>query len=135
MKAFVTILLGFALWLGLSAAAVAPTEAMRLADSTADMASDMRADIRRQLGAGKTKAEIRADLSGRYGDYVLFRPQLKAQTLILWLSPFLVLILGAVALYGLTRVHKHQANTPDISEPAFSEMEREKIKRLTGKDL
>jgi cytochrome c-type biogenesis protein CcmH len=148
------ILLGIALWLCLSGAAISPTEAMpdqkaeaaartlyrevrclvcqneSLADSSADMAGDMRADIRRQLSEGKTKAQVRADLRQRYGDYVVFRPQMKAQNLILWFLPFLVLILGAMAFYGLTK-----SNQPFEDNPPLSEKERENLKRLTGQDL
>src|SRR5687768_2742464 len=49
-----------------------------LADSRADLAVDLRNEIREQMKAGKTDQEIIAFLTARYGDFVLYRPPVKA---------------------------------------------------------
>jgi cytochrome c-type biogenesis protein CcmH len=69
-----------------------------LADSHADLAVDLRNEVREQIKAGKSDDEIRAWLTARYGDFVLYRPPVKARTLLLWVGPFVLLV---VALAGL----------------------------------
>ena len=64
-----------------------------IADSPADMAADMRRLVREQVDAGRTDDQIRFDLTARYGDYILFRPPFRMDTLALWLAP-LALLLG-----------------------------------------
>lgn len=65
-----------------------------LADSPADVARDMRREIRSQVAAGKTEQEIKSYLTSRYGDVILMRPPLSADTVLLWLSPLLILALA-----------------------------------------
>jgi cytochrome c-type biogenesis protein CcmH len=65
-----------------------------LADSDADIAKDLRREIFDQLEAGRTDDEIVAFLVDRYGVFVRYRPPLNASTLLLWLGPGLILLLG-----------------------------------------
>ena len=51
--------------------------------------------------AGKTDAEIKAFLVARYGDFVLYRPPVKATTWALWFGPFALLAAGA-AIWWIT---------------------------------
>lgn len=75
-----------------------------IADSPAGIAADMRRLVRDEVAAGRSDGEIEAGLVRRYGDYVLFRPPFRVQTLLLWLGPFLVLLgAGAVLLATLRR--------------------------------
>ena len=70
-----------------------------LADSHADLAEDLRKQIREQMKAGKTDKEIIAYLTDRYGDFVLYKPPVKATTYLLWFGPFVFLGGGTVLLY------------------------------------
>lgn len=70
-----------------------------LADSRADLAEDLRRQIREQMKAGKSDREIIAFLTDRYGDFVLYNPQVKPKTYLLWFGPFLLLIAGTAVLY------------------------------------
>ena len=70
-----------------------------LADSHADLAEDLRKQIREQMKAGKSDREIIAYLTDRYGDFVLYRPPVKATTYLLWFGPFVLLGGGTVVLY------------------------------------
>jgi cytochrome c-type biogenesis protein CcmH len=70
-----------------------------LADSHADLAEDLRKQIREQMKAGKTDKEIVAYLTDRYGDFVLYKPPVKATTYLLWFGPFVLLGGGTVVLY------------------------------------
>jgi cytochrome c-type biogenesis protein CcmH len=71
-----------------------------LAESNADLALDLKDQVREQIKAGRTDAEIRDYMVARYGDFVLYRPPVKAATLLLWAGPF-VLLIGAVLGLGL----------------------------------
>ena|SRR3989454_6038589 len=70
-----------------------------LADSRADLAEDLRKEIREQMKAGKSDQEIIAFLTQRYGDFVLYKPPVKATTYLLWFGPFVLLFAGTGVLY------------------------------------
>jgi cytochrome c-type biogenesis protein CcmH len=76
-----------------------------LADSRADLAEDLRKQIREQMRAGKSDQEILAFLTQRYGDFVLYKPPVKATTYLLWFGPFILLVVGTLVLY---RYLKHR---------------------------
>ena len=65
-----------------------------IADSNAPLAVDLRNQIREQLAAGKSESDVIDFMVARYGDFVLYRPPLKASTVLLWAGPFLFLLLG-----------------------------------------
>ena len=70
-----------------------------LADSRADLAEDLRKQIREQMKAGKSDQEIIAYLTARYGDFVLYKPPVKATTYLLWFGPFVLMIAGTIVLF------------------------------------
>ena len=94
-----------------------------LADSNAPLAVDLRKKIREQLAGGANEREVREFMVARYGDFVLYRPPLKASTIALWLGPFALLIVGLALL--LRRLRR-----PRASEPALSAAERERAAKL-----
>lgn len=102
-----------------------------LADSNADLAVDLRNQVREQIVAGKSDAEIRTWLTARYGDFVLYRPPLKATTVLLWLGPVLLLIAALAALFLTLRRRRRNAVVPVLSE-----VERARAEALlsTGSD-
>lgn len=65
-----------------------------IADSQAPVAAAMRDDIYRRVQTGESAEQIRAFLLSRYGDYVTYKPRLKAATWFLWSGPFILLALG-----------------------------------------
>ena len=65
-----------------------------LADSQAPLAEDLRREIREQIKAGKSDEEIITFLTQRYGQFILYRPQVTPTTYLLWFGPFLLLIGG-----------------------------------------
>lgn len=62
--------------------------------SNADLAGDMRRLIRERIAAGDSPEVVRAMLISKYGDWVSFKPEVKARTLPLWLVPLLALAVG-----------------------------------------
>jgi len=70
-----------------------------LADSQAPLAVDLKNQVRAQLAQGRSEAEVRDYLVLRYGEFVLYRPPLRAGTWLLWFAP-LGLVLAGLALLG-----------------------------------
>jgi cytochrome c-type biogenesis protein CcmH len=62
--------------------------------SDAPLARDLRILIRERLTKGDSDAEITDFIVARYGDFVLLRPRLTARTVILWATPFLIILVG-----------------------------------------
>ncbi len=74
-----------------------------IADSNAPLALDLRNQIRQQVAQGRTDDQIRAYMVARYGDFVLYRPPLKATTVMLWLGPLALLLVGAGVFWTVVR--------------------------------
>lgn len=70
-----------------------------LADSNADLAKDLREQVYQLVKEGKSDSEISEYLTSRYGDFILFKPPLKAATLLLWFGPFLFLVFGVIIFW------------------------------------
>ena len=94
-----------------------------LASSRAELADDLRREVRDLLREGKSDQAVKDFLVQRYGDFVLYRPELKPLTWLLWFGPF-ALLLGAVAgLWWYLRQRRRQAEVP----PALSDEERARV--------
>jgi cytochrome c-type biogenesis protein CcmH len=92
-------------------------------DSDAPLARDLRTLVREQLTAGKSDGEIMDFVVARYGEYVLLRPRLTAGTLLLWGTPFAVLLIASAALLMRRRRAGAAPETP------LSEAERQALQR------
>ena len=69
-----------------------------LADSNAPLAEDLRREVREMIAKNMSDQEIIEFLVARYGDFVLYRPPLKATTTVLWVGPFVLMAIGVTAL-------------------------------------
>ena len=94
-----------------------------LADSNAPLAVDLRNQIREQLAKGASERDVREFMVARYGDFVLYRPPLKASTIVLWTGPFILLLAGAFLLI-------RQLARRRVPEPQLSEAERSRAAKL-----
>ena len=65
-----------------------------IADSHAGLAIDLRNQVREMLRQGKSRDDVVAYMTARYGDFVLYRPPLKESTALLWLGPALLFAAG-----------------------------------------
>ena len=77
-----------------------------LADSHAALAIDLKNRIRELLREGKSEREVLDFMVQRYGDFVLYRPPLRATTALLWAGPFILLALGMTGLIVWLRRRK-----------------------------
>jgi cytochrome c-type biogenesis protein CcmH len=96
-----------------------------IAASRADFANDLRREIREQIKADKSDKEIVDFLVTRYGDFVLYRPPFKSTTLLLWVGPFIFLLIGATTLFVYLKRRRQQ-----IEEPVLTEHQRKQAEAL-----
>jgi cytochrome c-type biogenesis protein CcmH len=98
-------------------------------DSNAELARDLRVLVRERLNAGDSDARIRAYLVERYGDFILLKPPLKAETAVLWGAPFAILVVGGAAIFFSSR----RRRTP-VSGQTLSDGERTRLKTVLDRD-
>lgn len=98
-----------------------------IADSHADLANDLKREIRSMIQAGKSDKEIIDFMVSRYGDFVLYKPPLKATTLFLWGGPLLFMLVGFAVMVRYLRRRTAQAGNEDIS---LSEEEAKRAEKL-----
>ena len=96
-----------------------------LADSHADLAIDLKNQVREKFRQGASESEVIAFMTERYGDFVLYRPPVKAATWLLWFGPGLLLVAGLVALFLRLRQRAR-----DEAAPALTEDERARAAAL-----
>ena len=91
-----------------------------IADSNADLAVDLRRQVREMLRKGDDDAKIIQYMTDRYGDFVLYRPPVKATTMLLWFGPALMLLFGFGALAVVMRRRaRAAANQFEPDDPAL----------------
>jgi cytochrome c-type biogenesis protein CcmH len=101
-----------------------------IADSHADLAVDLRNQVREKLIQGMSDRQVVDFMVQRYGDFVLYRPPVKATTWFLWFGPFL-LLLGGLVFLGLNL--KRRAR--DMPAVALSEEEMLRVAALLGSNI
>ncbi len=72
-------------------------QSQNLAGSDASISQDLKRELHRLIAAGKTDEEVVDFMVSSYGDYVLYKPRVEGSNLILWFSPFVLLIIGLSA--------------------------------------
>ena len=87
-----------------------------IADSNAPLAVDLRNEIRTQLKAGKSEQDVIDFMVARYGDFVLYRPPVKATTLPLWIGPFVLLFAALAGLFYYILRRRRSTPAPPLSE-------------------
>jgi len=87
-----------------------------LLDSDAPLAADLRNKVRARIARGESDTQIKKYLTDRYGDFVLYRPPLQANTLLLWGGPFLLALIGLITLVSYTR-RTHRRAVPCAVDP------------------
>jgi cytochrome c-type biogenesis protein CcmH len=98
-------------------------------DSNAELARDLRVLVRERLAAGDSDAAVLTFVEARYGEFVLLRPRLRWHTLLLWLTPLLLLAGAATALLRHTR--RRLSPTGAVPEPTpLSAAEQERLDEL-----
>jgi len=98
-------------------------------DSEAPLARDLRLLLRERLRAGDSDQKVLDFLVARYGEFVLLRPRLQWHTALLWLTPLVLLIGGAIVLIVLAGQRKRAAESALLSDD-----EQARLARLLAQD-
>lgn len=93
-------------------------------DSNAPLARDLRILVRERLKAGDTDREVIDFLVARYGEFVLLKPRLNEETVLLWLAPLLIIVIAGGAIFWRVRWHKHNNLMP------LSEAEKKRLDQI-----
>ena len=97
-------------------------------DSNADLARDLRIVVREKVALGMDKAAIEAYLVERYGDWVLMKPPVKKQTLLLWMAPILFLLVGLFVVIALFRRKDDETEAAPLSADEVARL-KERLKQ------
>lgn len=101
-----------------------------IADSNATIAVDMRGKVFELLQEGKSKNDVVDYMVARYGNFVTYDPPMTASTLVLWIAPLLLVLLGVVFL--LRRKPKVQSAVK--SQDVLTDEDNARLAELLNKD-
>ena len=101
-----------------------------IADSNATIAMDMRGKVFELLQEGKSKNDVVDYMVARYGNFVTYDPPMTASTLVLWIAPLLLVLLGVVFL--LRRKPKTQSAVK--SQDVLTDEDNARLAELLNKD-
>ena len=101
-----------------------------LADSNATIAVDMRGKVFELLQEGKSKNDVVDYMVARYGNFVTYDPPMTASTLVLWIAPLLLVLLGVVFLLR----RKPKAQSAVKSQDVLTDEDNARLAELLNKD-
>ena len=68
-------------------------------DSESEFAASIKLIVDRKINEGLKEKQIYQFLREKYGDWVIFDPQLNKNTYVLWLLPLLLFLFGGAIMY------------------------------------
>lgn len=101
-----------------------------IADSNATIAVDMRGKVFELLQEGKSKNDVVDYMVARYGNFVTYDPPMTASTLVLWIAPLLLVLLGVVFLLR----RKPKAQSAVKSQDVLTDEDNARLAELLNKD-
>ena len=103
-------------------------------DSDAPLARDLRLLVRERISAGDTDSQVIDFLVARYGEFVLLKPRLNQNTVLLWLLPPLVLMGGGIALWVYSNRRARAGRASGESLMKLSAEEEARLEKLLASD-
>ena len=101
-------------------------------DSEAPLAKDLRLLVRERLKAGDSDPQVIDYMVARYGDFVLLKPRFSWQTVVLWLTPAIVLVVGGVGL--LIGLRRRRSLAAAAAPPPLTPAEERKLAEIAKAD-
>jgi len=98
-------------------------------ESNADIANDMRLLVRERILAGDSKDQVLDYIVARYGDYILLKPPLQGNTILLWMGPPLMALILAIVIILLLKTYQHE-NSYHETEELITPEDREFLDNL-----
>lgn len=100
-----------------------------IADSHAPLAVDLKDQVREMVKKGASRDDVVDYMVERYGDFVRYRPPVKPTTYLLWIGPFILMVLGLFLLtYNLKKRKKIVKDAP------LNEEEHQKLKSILNEE-
>ncbi|WP_150912876.1 cytochrome c-type biogenesis protein [Marinobacter halotolerans] len=97
-----------------------------IADSNAPISEDMRNEVYRMMRNGASDREITEALVARFGEFVRYKPEVNQRTILLWVSPALMVTIGLlVVVFTVRRSGRKTAN-----DDVLTDEERARAARL-----
>ena len=101
-----------------------------IADSNATIAVDMRGKVFELLQEGKSKNDVVDYMVARYGNFVTYDPPMTASTLVLWIAPLLLVLLGG----GFLLRRKPKTQSAVKSQDVLTDEDNVRLAELLNKD-
>ena len=102
-----------------------------LTGSTGGVAEDLRREIHRMITEGRSDTEIEQFMFERYGDFIFYRPRLRAETILLWFGPLAFLFIGGFIALGISR----RARKLGEENTELDDQQQARLKELLGSKL
>lgn len=80
-----------------------------ISDSNSDFAQTVKLVVNDLIEEGKTEEEIYSFMAEKYGDWIIYKPQLNKQNFMLWFLPYAFLIGGGLIIFYLIRKKREKA--------------------------
>ena len=74
-----------------------------IAESNSDFAQTIKIVVRDKISQGSNEKEIYEFLSEKYGEWIVYKPKFNYLNSFLWISPYIVLILGGYLIFKYFR--------------------------------
>lgn len=101
-----------------------------LQDSNSPIAADLRNEVYKMLKEGNDNDEIVDFMVARYGDFVLYRPPVNQMTYLLWYGPFVLVVIGLLVMFALSRKRKKVSDEGEDLESHLSNDEEQRLKKI-----
>ncbi len=97
-------------------------------DSNAPLAKDLRVLVRDRLTSGETDEEVIDFIVARYGEFVLLRPRFAPHTLLLWIAPPLLFLIGIFVMFRSYKRRSEEARSR--TSKGLTAKEKSELKKL-----
>jgi cytochrome c-type biogenesis protein CcmH len=74
-----------------------------ISDSNSDFAQTIKLVVKDLIKQGKSEREIYTFMADKYGDWIVYKPQLNKQNFILWVLPYVILLGGGLIIFSIIR--------------------------------
>ena len=81
-----------------------------IAESNSDFAQTLKLVVKDKVDSGMSSEEIYEFLASKYGDWIVYKPRINLQNILLWVIPYIVLIFGGVVIYMMLNNRKNSKN-------------------------
>jgi cytochrome c-type biogenesis protein CcmH len=101
-----------------------------LADSQAGLAEDLKAKVYQQIESGQSDADIKTYMVDRYGEFILYKPSFSSGNAVLWIGPFIILVIAVIAARGWLKGNSQKPSPAELIRQTGQEQRAAELNRL-----